>query len=243
MSDAWRHLSQVSSFAGKVKELDDAIQGGAVTDMLEELAGVLTESAQDHLRQATRSSDPYTRYRQAAGGFQDAYFAQQRASRRGAGHLLRMATRPAKLRRSFALAGGCAEWVAVLLHRVDERAPNVREWVDRVAFQIGEEWRAVRARDRLAHNPVLGEFLGERMNEPMTGAVHWTNVVGAYFLLESRVLPPELIPPRPLAWLTVGELQQRFGAADYARLNAQDYFEREEHYLPPAARSRPALGA
>jgi hypothetical protein len=232
----WRHLTAASSVAGKVKELDEAIQGGVVTDMLEELAGVLTDSALHHLRQALVSNDPLTRLRQAADGFQGAYFAQQRAADRGAGRMLRMVTRPVKLRRSFMLAGGCAAWVAVLQHRVGEAPQNVREWVDNVGFQIGEEWRAVTARDRLAANPILGEVVSARMAEPLP-ATHWANVVGAYHALEARVLPPELIAPRPWAWRTVGELQTHFGA-DYSRLNAEGFFEREESILPLSARAR-----
>lgn len=196
--------------------------------MLEELGTVLTTSARDHLLQAARSNDPEARIRSAADGFQEAYFAQVRATERGSSRTLRMITRPTKLRRAFRTAGECAAMVAVLEHYLGESPKNIRSWVDRVAKQIAAQWRSEQAVNKAADNPILAEIIGFRATGPGR-EIYWTTIIDDYFRLESRVLPQAFIRPRPLMRRPVHEVLE---LRDMGLL-PEGWKQREENLLPP----------
>lgn len=174
--------------ARRLDQLEQAIQGGILTDVLKQLGDVLGESGSDHVRQAAYSSDPRARLSQAAGDFPTAYFAYVEASKRGPSRTLRTLFKPTDLRSTYAIAGGCAAWVAVLQAYLGESPRNIREWLDRLAQQLTEDWLTMRSRVRMSNHPVLGEVVP---GDDRVSYTEWLDLMSFYNRLESALLPPE----------------------------------------------------
>jgi hypothetical protein len=179
--------------AGRVRQIEDFLEGGVLTEVLTELGEVLSQSGLEHLREAATSPNPAARVGDAAADLQAAYIAFERAGARGLNRTLRRGvaslgvgqTRLSEPIGKAAAAAGAVAWLRFLLGEPPE---TQRKWLDRVAKHVTTFWYDTRQRGGSAFPHIPGDALGCAL------------ALSDYFHLERLLLPETLIRPLPPAW-------------------------------------------
>jgi hypothetical protein len=207
----WQALTHSVSVARNVRQAEQLLRGGVISDALVEFGDVMVASARTHLAEARTSPDPRRRVEDAAAALQDAYHAYERATRRGAPPWLRreLATRSRRVFRQYSATlgktAGSAAGVAVLRAHLGEPPATLRKWLDRVAEPVALE-RSAGATFTYHDSPIAGGGAGI-MKVMGSGDAEVRAHLISYFTLERLLLPPEDVRPLPQAWTSTASGQ------------------------------------
>ena len=202
----WDALTQSVAVARRVKHAEQLLRGGMISDVLVEFGEVMVTSAREHLVEARTSPDPRRRVEDAAGALQDAYFAFERAHRRGA---------PVWIRRQLARAarGGCSGSIAGASDAWPDRQPRS---LCCERHSASRPTRCARGSTGWPTPVALERVAGERYSDyysvsPAGPPVYCVQRGGSgdaavrthlisYFTLERLLLPSQQTRPLPRAW-------------------------------------------
>jgi hypothetical protein len=179
-------------FSEKLEKAREFIRGGQLTDTLEAIGDIHFRSANEHLRQASRSTLQHDRLVQAASDLQVAFFAFDQAAAAGPIQWLRIRTDWPSVTTSHDRASGCASTIALIQWVLGESEQNRRVWVDRTAQHLVDYLKKARSR-------IVGDHLPKPWNLEFSLLSH--KLLDPYYRFERNVLPAGLVRPMPGGWI------------------------------------------